>query len=367
MSKAAVAVASVPLQFTIGQTKVSKKDLADLLEAYPTDFVSIVIFNTPDPDALASALALSYLLKQHDVKSKIFCQKEISHPNNQAMVNHLDISLHSFKELPSKDKNNYYAIVDFPYQEVPARPDLKCLIHVDHHKEDQGQSAAIYQHVDISVGACATLMVEYLKAFELKDTKQFSKIALGLAYGIYVDTTAFQQATPRDFEALSYLRSFYDPDQLQNLAHAKQSAQTMEVVKKALEHNQLKGTFAYSGIGYISSDFRDSLAIAADFLLTQQGTSCVLVFAIVEDETGDYVNGCFRTNDSAIDVQKFMQSFIVNGTGGGRKTAGGFQEPLGFFAESKNKEKIWDLVRGVVEEKIKPKITLTKAEEATRG
>lgn len=330
-------------------------DLKQVLTKESIDQLSIVIFGSPDPDALASAFALSYILKQLDVKSKIYAEKEISHPNNQMMVNHLDIPL--LKLSDAKEIKNY-AIVDFQYQDIDK---AKCLIHLDHHKETP--SPAPYQIIDIAAGSTSTLMVSLLKEMELKENKALPKICLGLAYGLYTDTRSLFEASSRDLEALAFLKNYYDAEAFSQLVQVKYSAQTMEVIKKGLEHNQIKGTFAYSGIGFLAAEHRDSLAIAADFLLSQSGISNVLVFGIVENPDGDFVNGCFRTSDSAMDVQKFMQTFIVHGKGGGRKNAGGFQEPLGFFEACKPKEKVWEMVKSVVEEKIKIKVNLAKVEE----
>lgn len=330
-------------------------DLRKVLTEESVDSLAIVIFGSPDPDALASAFALSFILKQLDtpVKSKIYCEKDISYPNNQMMVNNLDIPLLRLSD--AKDIKNY-AIVDFQYREVPG---AKCLIHLDHHKESP--STACYAEIDTSAGSTSTLITSLLREMEPKESKSLPKIALGLAYGMYTDTKSFFQANSRDFEALAYLKQFYDGEAFLSLTHVKHSAQTMEVIRKALEHNQVKGTFSYSGIGYVSPEYRDSLAIAADFLLSRDGISNVLVYGVVEDQ--HVINGCFRTNDPAMDVDKFMKSFARHGTGGGRKNAGGFSEPLGFFEGCTSKDLVWELVKQTVEDRIKTKVNLTKGGE----
>lgn len=336
------------------------QELQSALRELKIDSLAIVIFGSPDPDAISSAFALQFILEHADIKSKIYTEKDLSYPNNQSMVNQLDIPLTPLKEL--KEGIRHYAIVDTPYRELPNHPDAQCVLHIDHHKEATGK--ALHSYVDVTAKSCATIICEMLKTLELKNNhKRMSKLCVALAYGIYTDTNAYLHASARDFEALVFLKPYYEDEQFQQLAQLKHSPQTMEVIQKALEHKQQKSTFAFSGIGYISAEYRDSLAIAADFLLTQEGVSNVLVFAIVEERGNDYVNGCFRTSDPGMDTKKFMSSFVVNGSGGGRKSAGGFQEPLGFFSECKNKDKAWDLVRAIIEEKIKVKVLLTKAEE----
>lgn len=322
------------------------------------DFIALPVFGSPDPDALASAFALQEIFLLKGIESKIYVEKSISHPNNQVFVNMLDLSLFSFDEIP---EGCAYTIVDSPYRKLEGR---KCLIHIDHHKE--GASEARYVDINIGAGSCSTILAQYLMtAFENEEdsewkellTKVLGKVAIGLAYGIYTDTNSFLRANTKDLAALSYLRSFYDSDALTALATVNFSSQTMEVIKKALASNEVKSTFSYAGIGHISAEHRDSLAIAADFLLNRAGVTNVLVYAIVEDEA-DYINGCFRTSDSGMDTDKFMKSFVRAGDGGGRKEAGGFQEPLGFFQDSKNKDKVWEVVQQTIEEKVKRKISL---------
>jgi nanoRNase/pAp phosphatase (c-di-AMP/oligoRNAs hydrolase) len=328
------------------------EDLKKVIAEERVESVAILALGSPDPDALGSAFCLSHILKHLDVKSKIYCEKEISYPNNQTMVNSLDISIHKMSDL--KDAK-HYAILDFQYRDFP---NAKCILHIDHHKEMP--SSALCSVVDISSGATSTIITKLLEESAIKDSKVMPKIALGLAYGIYTDTKCFFQAGPKDFEALSYLKQYYDAEHFRLLTDVKHSVQTMEVIRKALEHNQVKGTFAYSGIGYVSPAYRDSIAIAADFLLSQEGILNVLVFGVIEDQ--HIVNGCFRTNDPSIDVDKFMKAFVRHGSGGGRKSAGAFQEPLGFFDTCPSKDLVWELVRITIEERIKTKINLTKAD-----
>lgn len=314
--------------------------------------VAILVLGSPDPDELASAFCLFHILKSLSVKSKLYCEKDISYPNNQVMVNSLDIPLH---KLSDAKEFKHYALVDYQYKEFPG---AKCILHLDHHKEMP--SNALISVIDVSSGATSSIITKLLQEAELKDSKILPKIALGLAYGIYTDTQSFFQAGPKDFEALAYLKNYYDGEAFRQLTHVKHNVQTMEVIRKALEHNQVKGTFAYSGIGYISPAYRDSLAIAADFLLSQEGILNVLVYGVIEDQ--HIINGCFRTSDPSMDVDKFMKGFAKHGSGGGRKSAGAFQEPLGFFEGCSSKDLLWEIVRVTIEERVKQKINLTKAD-----
>ncbi|MGM0388613.1 MAG: DHH family phosphoesterase, partial [Natrinema limicola] len=67
-------------------------ELVSVLEA--TDSLAIICHDNPDPDCLASALALEAIADDHDVADvTIAYGGEISHQQNRAFVNLLDISL----------------------------------------------------------------------------------------------------------------------------------------------------------------------------------------------------------------------------------------------------------------------------------
>lgn len=344
----------------------SIKELEKVVKDKQIECVAIIIYGSPDPDALASGFALQYIFDHYGIVSEIFCEKEISLPNNQMLINASDINI---KILTDIQKYEYYAVVDCQdkglAKKVKATPPKTCLVHIDHHKEMK--SKALYSDIDTGVGSCSTILCSYLKELDLlKNKKESGQLALALAYGIYSDTNSLFGAVAKDIEMVSYLRSYYDPESLHSLVHVRYTNQTMQVIKKTLDSNKIKGTFSYSGIGYVASEHADSIAIAAEFLISKQsGISNVLVYAIIEDKAGDHIRGCFRTSDSAIDTDKFVKSFISYGSGGGKKTAGGFQEPLGFLQDCKETDKVWELVHSTIEDKINSKVRLAKEEESS--
>jgi nanoRNase/pAp phosphatase (c-di-AMP/oligoRNAs hydrolase) len=77
------------------------------------------------------------------------------------------------------------------------------------------------------------------------------------------------------------------------------------------------------------------------------------VFGIVEDR----VDGSLRTRRASVDPALFMQNVFGQDSegrpyGGGRADMGGFRIPLGLLAESGDEERLWQIAREVVRQRV---------------
>jgi len=326
--------------------------------------ISILTFSEPDPDYLASAYALQVMLTNQNISSKVYIAQKITYPNNIKLSNTLEMELS--EDIP---KTKYYAILDSQY--TPTNDyfknfygeyikSAKCLIHIDHHKATKTE--APFSNINTTIGACSTLMAEYIKELDLlNNSKESDRISLGLAYGIHSDIGVFY-ATKRDLEALAYLSPFYDSKELEAIATQKYSNQQMKVLSIALDNRVVQGNFSYAGVGYISKVHTICLSVASDLLLKQDGVTQSLVFALVEDDEGYYIEGKFRTDDTSIIVDDFCKKFVLKGKGGGRNPKGAFQEPLGILSTYSDKEQILKMVNDVMTQKIDEIISLNKSD-----
>jgi len=61
--------------------------------------VSIFCHNSPDPDAMASALAVQVIAVRAKMKANIYYDGEINHSQNRAMINVLDINMTKISDL----------------------------------------------------------------------------------------------------------------------------------------------------------------------------------------------------------------------------------------------------------------------------
>jgi nanoRNase/pAp phosphatase (c-di-AMP/oligoRNAs hydrolase) len=127
--------------------------------------LTIVCHNNPDPDCLASALALGRLAAAAGTdERRILYSGEISHQQNRAFINLLDIDLQEFDADIVQDRPDgaLLAFVDHSTPGVNNRvPEGTAVdIVVDHHPAEQIE-ARFVDHRE-GIGATATILTEYV-------------------------------------------------------------------------------------------------------------------------------------------------------------------------------------------------------------
>jgi len=127
--------------------------------------LTIVCHNNPDPDCLASALALSRIASEVGIdEHDILYSGDISHQQNRAFVNLLDIDLKPFDPTTVADRpeGSLLAFVD---HSVPGAnncvPDGTALdIVIDHHPAEAIEARFVDHREEL--GAAATILTQYV-------------------------------------------------------------------------------------------------------------------------------------------------------------------------------------------------------------
>lgn len=322
----------------------------------------ICIRGYPDPDNIGSSLALQWLARQHGVESKIVHFEEISHHENRALVKKLDIELDEWRDNFDCSKFDYYAITDSQSAELPIKLPVNCqlLAFVDHHKP-LGTIQGRFIDIRENAGSTSAIFTEYL----MEGAQDFSgsspeitKIATALMHGIRSDTDNFVNATMIDYRASEFLSNFVDKDLLALISRQSIPAKTMDLTQIALQRKDIRGTFMFSGVGFVRDEDRDGIGQCADYLLHREGIETVIVYGVVGNE---FIDGSLRTKSHTLDPDKWLKDVFGqdrDGTyyGGGRKDKGGFQIPLGFFASCSDKELLWILIKKSIDELFYDKI-----------
>jgi nanoRNase/pAp phosphatase (c-di-AMP/oligoRNAs hydrolase) len=132
----------------------------------------------------------------------------------------------------------------------------------------------------------------------------------------------------------------------------------MDLTQIALQRKDIKGTFMFAGVGFVREEDRDGIGQCADYLLHREGIDTVIVYGIVGNEI---IDGSLRTRSHTLDPDKWIKDAFgqdQNGQyyGGGRKDKGGFQIPLGVFANCSDKELLWILIKKTIDELFYDKI-----------
>jgi len=322
--------------------------------------IAFVIKGSPDPDAIASSLALCSYYQALGGEGTIYYEDQVSHSTNKAMINILDINLVATK---LKDiKEDFYVICD--HQNPDIGLDMsKCILHIDHHKDAAGDwDHAQEEIIETDAGSCSTIITRLLGEVDfLANAKTSQQIATALSYGVKTDTDNLDSAREKDWDAMKTLSQFCNQDNLRKITSSRIPPQTIKVLKAALAAEKQNSNWLYAGVGFLQEAYRDSIALVADELIRRQGVDHVLIYAIIEKEEGSSIQGSVRSIDAGFDMDGFVRSFSENA--GGRKYKGGFEIPLGFLATCENRELLEEITTSTVEGKINTILSTTSTKK----
>ncbi|MBA7617936.1 manganese-dependent inorganic pyrophosphatase [subsurface metagenome] len=299
---------------------VKEKRLRALLRELSGGMIAIVLQTNPDPDGIASGVALKRYAKAFGIDADIIYDGSIGHQQNRALVNLLDLNLLRAEDVKL---NNYtaFALVDVATHANCALPkDILPTIVIDHHPVPSSEVHARYQDITI-VGSTSTLLTNYLRyaAVEIDGAT-----AAALVIGTLTDTMNFTRGTtPTDFDAFEHLMKLADVELLGKLQSPAISPEALDVLARAIKGSKLNGGYLITNVGEV--DDRDTLPQAADFLLKREGVQTVLVYGIWNNS----VCASARTNDIAIHLgQALRQAFGEIGSAGGHARMAGAMIPL---------------------------------------
>ncbi len=311
------------------------------------DRLAVVTHDNPDPDAIASAVALARIAEAVGCEPDVCYYGEITHQENRAFVNVLDFDLRELEADDDLSEYDGFALVDHSRAGVNDQlpPETPIDVVIDHHPP---RGAVDGEFVDLrsGVGATSTLLAEYLDRF---DVPTDTTTATALLYGIQVDTKEFtREASKADFAAAASLIPDVDADTLSRVESPSLSIETVSVLASAIENRTVRDGALSTCVGEVRD--RDALAQAAERLLDMEGVQITLVYGFMEETI--YVSG--RARGSGLDLGETLRdAFGAIGDAGGHADMAGAQIPLGILSEtgSDQTDSLADIVREVVEER----------------
>jgi nanoRNase/pAp phosphatase (c-di-AMP/oligoRNAs hydrolase) len=310
--------------------------------------LAVVTHDNPDPDAIASAVALGALAERAGCEVTVCYYGEISHQENRAFVNLLEFDLRNLDADSSEALAEFdgFALVDHSRagvnDQLPPETDIDIVI--DHHPPRVPIEA---RFVDLrsGVGATSTLLVDYLQRFDVEIS---TPIATGLLFGIQVDTKDFRrEVSAADFEAAAHLVTDADMATLQRIEDPSVSPETLSVIGRAISNRDQEGSVLLTGVGEISD--RDALAQAADRLLDLEGVQTTMVYGVVDGTI--YVSA--RARGADIDLGEALRdAFGQIGSAGGHADMAGAQIDLGMMdTVDEREESLEEIVRSIVSDR----------------
>ena len=253
--------------------RVMKNKLKQLKGVFvPSDRLLIII--NPDPDSIASALALKRICRSWVSGVTIARYNPITRPENKTMLRLLKIRLGDFNRMNPQEYSKT-AIVDNQPTHFAGESLPPIDIIIDHHVSDQGYKAA-FKDIRPQYGATSTIMAEYLEEAKIKPSP---KLATALCYGIKTDTNNFQRDVIRkDASAFGRLFALARPQILMNIEKWEIPREGVDVFKRALGSYVVREGILSVFLGKLENP--DIAVMVADFLNSIQGVYICAVSAV---------------------------------------------------------------------------------------
>ncbi|WP_227380343.1 DHH family phosphoesterase [Haladaptatus halobius] len=322
------------------ETKLDASTEIDSLLACLSDTsrLAIVCHNNPDPDCLASALALERIAIDADVTDvTLLYSGDISHQQNRVFVNSLDIDLKTFDDV-DVDNHNTIALVDssIPGENNGLPPDTDIDIVIDHHPGEEPDAEFVARREEAS--STTTILVEYLYTL---DVQLESDLATAMLFAIRRETLDFiRNVTEKEYLAGYYLHSSVDPDLLRKMDNPPLSEITLDAIGTAVQTRTVQSAYLVANVGRTTE--RDALPQAADYLLNLEGVETVLVYGISE---GD-IEVSARSTDSRVNLGSLLDDVFGDlGEAGGHDDMAAAKIPMGLYADACNGEIEEDLLK----------------------
>ena len=298
------------------------EQLKKILENHKT--ILIVLQDNPDPDAIASAVALRKLA---NVLANIQCSiahgGTVGRGENRALVKYLGLNLRPIQQLDIT-KFELFAMLDTqPGTGNNSLPEeIEPDIVIDHHSCRLSTRLCRFFDVRSRYGATATILYEYM---EVAGIKPDVPTATALLYAIRSDTQDLgRDTTKADIRALTHLYLIANKRMLSEIQRGKVRRDYYHMLADALTNAEVYGNAIVTDLGTIENP--DMIAEVADLLLRDDQTDWVMVYGVSHNK----MLISLRTSQEALTAEKVIRHLVSRrGTGGGHPSYAGGQVPLG--------------------------------------
>jgi len=285
------------------------------------DRVLILLHNDPDPDAMASGLALRNILRRTKATAILGTLQGVTRPENQRMANLLDIQVESITPA-SVGEFDRIALVDVQphyFAELLDRVDLV----IDHHPAQPGYSA-VFRDIRSDYGSTSTILTEHLRAVDVNISE---RTATALLYAIKSDTLFFNRGANRvDLEAFSFLYPLADATLIRKMEGSEITLERLEYVMKALDAARIEEQVVCSFMGQTPRE--DLIAYTADFFLQIEDVKWTIIAGVVNEMLVMSVRNLGYSRNAGEFVRKW---FADIGSAGGHRSMAKAVVPLAAF------------------------------------
>jgi nanoRNase/pAp phosphatase (c-di-AMP/oligoRNAs hydrolase) len=232
--------------------------------------VALLLQDDPDPDGIASAIALRTLLGRNRATTPLFAYGATTRPENLAMLRLLDVTiepatvemLRAFPCVALLDAQPAYFGERLPHAHIV----------IDHHPRSASIDAE-YCDLRPQYGATSTILTEYLEADEA-DVSQ--RLATALLYGIKSDTLMLNRETgPADLCAFMALYPLTNYNTLRRIERPELPLSFADFLARVLPRMRKQMGLVTLHVGALERE--DIIPQLADFCLQFEGAEWVAV------------------------------------------------------------------------------------------
>jgi len=292
--------------------------LLDVLR--PDRPVCIIVHNNPDPDSLASAMALQYLLRKKGVRTvRIYYDGFIGRAENKSMLRILKIAAHQIRSVRPACRRQFILLDSQPWAGNVTLPEnVTPLAVIDHHPLRQRTKKVPFYDVRPDYGACSTIIYEYLVAEGIFIS---TPVATALFHAIFSETQGLgREGSPADKKAYLELLPRVNLKRLSRIQHPPLSrdfiSNQLRVLTDAFYYKH------FAGVILEELPYPDFAAEMADFLLRIRN----MRWSICLGTCGDLLYISIRSNNIHANVARLLKRAIPKtGTAGGHELIAGAQ------------------------------------------
>jgi nanoRNase/pAp phosphatase (c-di-AMP/oligoRNAs hydrolase) len=276
------------------------------------DRVLILLHHEPDPDALASGLALRNVLRRTKATAIIGAVQGVTRPENLRMLHLLDLQVEQITPAALKEFDRV-AMVDVQphfFGHLIDRADLV----IDHHPEQPGYTA-VFKDIRPEYGSTSTIMTEHLRAVDVNISE---RTATAMLYAIKSDTLFFNRQTNRvDLDAFSYLYPLADAQLIRKMEGAELTRERLEYVMRAYQSGTAFDQVFCAFLGQCERE--DFIPYVADFFLQLEQVKWTIIAGIVHDTVVISVRNLGYSKNAGEFVRRFFSE--IGSAGGHRAMA----------------------------------------------
>jgi nanoRNase/pAp phosphatase (c-di-AMP/oligoRNAs hydrolase) len=300
---------------------ITSDDLERLRLAAGDGPLLVLPHDSPDPDALASGLALAKLCEvKWGISSDLFYCGLVARAENKAMLEILTPEWEYKDNLDDLSKYSGIALVDTQPEagnnRLPANHPVNIVID-HHHPLRAGLSRVKYFDVRPEIGSTVSLLYQYYQAAGLEPDQ---RLATAMFYGLKTDTRGLARSTsPVDEETYVRLLSGVNRNLLIKVEQAGLPQDYFRALSQGLH---AANVFGRSIVAYLGEMHRPDLAAElADVFIRYEKAEAVLCYG----HHNGVIQLSLRTKPGSQDAGILVQKIVdgIGKAGGHGTTAGG--------------------------------------------